>query len=131
MEKKTKNILIASTVATFIVGGGITYLVVRKKIRLKKGIKNYSKTTLPAEGINLTDIARQLGIDLGTAFPSYDPRSWTENDDDAVKTVLKVPKTKMPEFKKVYATLYKRDAQADLQKLLDSESWSEVKYLFA
>jgi hypothetical protein len=129
METKTKAYLIGGGVLA--AGALITFLVARKKVKLKKGINNYSKTSIPSSGINLTELAQQLAMDLGTAYSWYDPRHATENDDDAVKDILKVPKTMIPAFMKIYADKYKSNVQQDLQRLLPADGWNEVKYLFA
>ncbi len=133
METKTKVILIGSTVIG--VGGLVTFLVMRKKIsnkiKLNKSVKQYSSGSSSSAGINIIELVQQLGNDLGTAYPWYDPRHATENDDQAVKDILKVPKPMIPQFKKLYADKYKSDVQQDLQRLLPTDGWNEVKYLFA
>jgi hypothetical protein len=128
MEKQTKEYLMIGG-GLFVIGGGVFFgNKIYKKIKLKKDLKNYSKATLPGGKLNVIESARQIGLDLGTAYPAYDPRSWTENDNEVRDEVLKYPKTLIPRLKTEYAKLYSRDLQADLQKLLGS--WAKVKHLF-
>jgi hypothetical protein len=127
MDKQTKqNLQIGGGIAAAGLIGFFGYKFY-KKAKLKKDLKNYSKATLPG-GINYIESARQIGFDLGTAYPSWDPRSWTENDSAAREEVLKFSKAQIPRLKNEYAKLYSRDLQADLQKLL--ADWAKVKHLF-
>lgn len=126
-----KYLLIGGTVAGL---GALTYaaIKIRGSVKLRKSINATSnastKATVKTLGINVNDIARQIGIELGTAYNSLDPRHWTENDDNAEKLVLKVPKTLIPQLVKEYASIYKRSLKDDLIKLLDG--WKNVEYLF-
>lgn len=127
MDKQTKQYLM---IGGGLLGAGLGIYFGNKflkKVKLKKDLKNYSKATLPS-GINYIESARQIGMDLGVAYPPYDPRSWTENDNAARDEVLKFSKAQIPRLKNEYAKLYSRDLQADLQKLLGD--WSKVKNLF-
>jgi len=109
------------------VGTGIVYVVKKsKQVKLVKDVKTFGKSTVG--NINIIETARQLGIDLGTAYGSLDPRSWTENDDKARDALLQVPKSLIPQLEIEYAKLYKRNLQADVQKNLDD--YDKVRYLF-
>lgn len=123
------------TVGGGIIGLGILTFVgltVRKKIRTEKASKLVSKAASSQNqkllGINVPEIAKQIGFDLGTAFPSYDPRRWTENDDAVRILVLKVPKPVIPQLIDSYRKQYNRNLQDDLQKMLDN--YDTVSYLF-
>ncbi len=128
METKTKVMLAGGGIV--IVGGFITFLVIRKRVKLKRSINQYGKTSVPGAGINLTEVVQQLAMDLGTYYGSWDPRHWTENDDEVIKDVLKIPKTLMPQAIQIYFKNYKSDLRNDLQRTLPIEGWNEVKYLF-
>ena len=128
IDNKTKQYL--------VIGGGILLAGTSayfgnklvKKMKLKKDLKNYSKASLPS-GVNYIESARQIGMDLGIAYPSWDPRSWTENDGAVRDEIMKFTKAQIPRLKQEYAKLYSRDLQADLQKL-NSEYWPKYKNLF-
>lgn len=103
---------------------------IQKKLKNKKAVTNYSNATVntPSGTINIVETARQLGMDLGFAYPSWDPRSWTENDDAALATLKKVPKTLMPKVALEYFKQFNRNLQQDCQKVLDG--YSQIAYLF-
>jgi hypothetical protein len=132
MDSTVKKYLAIGGTIALLGGGTYAFIQFRKKIKLKKEINATTsaatKATVKTLGINVNDIARQLGIELGTAYPSYDPRHWTENDETAEKLVLKVPKPLIPQLVKQYASIYKRNLKDDLIKLLDG--WNNVSYLF-
>ena len=130
MDKKTENLLIKGGIG---LGVGIVGLFAFNKIRNRQREKAAAKAIVTGGskelGINVPDIAKQIGLDLGTAYPSYDPRSWTENDEAVKLLVLKVPKPYIPQLKKYYTQFYPgRDLESDLRKMLDD--YDEVKYLF-
>lgn len=91
----------------------------------RKGIDTSAATST----INLNEIAEAIGIKLGTAYHSYDPRSWNEDEEGASIEVLKVPKPLIPQLSKIYQGKYGTNLQTDLQKLLDTR-WNDVKQLF-
>lgn len=128
MNTKTKIYIGLAVGATALIGGTIAYVKIKKKVNLNKDIKSTNTGNIPALGINTYTIAKQIGLDLGIAYPSYDPRSWTENDEEVVKSVLKVPKTLIKKLTTDYASIYKRNLQADLQKLVGN--YNEIAYLF-
>jgi hypothetical protein len=128
MNTKTKNILMVSGV---VVGGIISFIIykkIKKKADVKTAVKSVTKGTNTTLGINIPSIANQIGIDLGTAYPVYDPRHWTENDTKVKELVLKVPKPLIKNLITEYYNKYKRNLQEDLQKLLDD--YEGIKYLF-
>jgi hypothetical protein len=132
MNSKTKKALAWGIGAT--IAGGIIYWGGKKyfkTLKTKKEINTYSQSTvsLPSGGtLNVIETARQLGIDLGFAYPSWDPRAWSENDTAAFNLIKKVPKTLMPKVAIEYFKLYKRNLQEDCQKVLDD--YSKISYLF-
>jgi hypothetical protein len=120
-----------------VIGGavlaGVGYLIFRKvrsNQQTAAALKAINKGGNKALGINIPDIAKQLGIELGTAFPKYNPKSWTENDTAAKILVLKVPKPYIKELIKSYKVQYPgaEPLETTLRKKLDD--WEEVKYLF-
>ena len=132
MNAKTQKILIYTGLT--LVGGTITYFVgkkVLKKIKAKKQVTGFTKSTVTLPSgvqINPTEVARQLGLDLGFAYPSWDPRSWTENDDTALSLLKTIPKSLMPQVALQYFKIYNRNLQADCQKVLDG--YSQIAPLF-
>jgi hypothetical protein len=124
----TKNILTIAGVVGVGVIGYVVYTKIKNKATVTSQVKAVTKGTVTTLGINVPQIAQQLGLELGTAYPVWDPRSWTENDTTAKELVLKVPKPLIPSLITAYYTLYKRNLQQDLQKLLDD--YAQVSYLF-
>src|ERR1700754_2408703 len=98
MDKDTKQKL--------IIGGGIVGSIIAfvafKKIRADQQQKAAAKAIVKggnkALGINVPDIAKQLGIELGYAFPKWHPSYYTENDTAAYILVLKVAKPYIPQL---------------------------------
>lgn len=127
----------ATTKKYLWVGGGIAtlalgtfaYFKISKSVKQKAAAKAVVKGGNKVLGINIPDIAKQIGLELGTAYPWYDPRSATENDDAARILVLKVPKPYIPQLVSEYKKQYPgRNLETDLRKLLDG--WETVSYLF-
>lgn len=129
MEKKTKNILIAVGTGVGLLGGYLVYRHYKNKAQINSQIKAVTTGGITTLGINIPEIAYQIGLDLGTAYSAIDPRHWTENDDKVKVSVLKVPKPLIPTLMKEYAKRFNRNLQADLQSQLDD--WNEVSYLFS
>lgn len=116
-----------------------------KNIRARRAIQDFERggydvmsgKKLPKGGatvenkINLVEVAMSVATDLGTAFPAWDPRSYTENDDAVERALLKVPKPLFPELVKIYYQKYKRDLVNDLMRNLDRDNLDRVKYLFS
>jgi len=128
MEKRTKNILIGAGVLVTGIIGFVIYKKIRSRAELQRDVKAITTGSLPELGINLQEIANQIGIDLGYAFPVYDPRHWSENDTKVKELILKVPKPLIKNLVSAYYTKYKRNLQSDLQSRLDE--YSEISYLF-
>jgi hypothetical protein len=78
--------------------------------------------------VNVIETAQQIANDLGTAYGTFDPRHWTENDDAVLQTLLKFPKLLIPQLRIEYANIVKRNLQTDLQNLLGG--YDQVRYLF-
>lgn len=131
MNKNTKYTLIGGTLLVIATGGIFAYKKIKNKADTRKAINAIKKGSDSTLGINIPEIAKQLGLELGTAYPWYDPRHATENDEKAKILVLKVPKPYIPKLIDEYGKVPEtkgRNLQSDLQKLLDD--WSEVSYLF-
>jgi hypothetical protein len=130
LTTQQKNYAYAGLTGLVIVGGIVLYKKLNKP-NINKQNKEFDNAnmTLPSGGsINIIEVARQLGMDMGTAYSWYDPRSATENDDDVKALLLTVPKPLIPFVRSEYAKLYNRNLQADLQKHLDD--YDEIRYLF-
>lgn len=80
--------------------------------------------------INLNEVAQEIALSFGFAYPAFDPRRWTEDEARAIKTVKTVPKSLIPELMKIYYSKYKRNLQQDFQKYLDSKEYLQVRSLF-
>lgn len=128
MDKQVKKYLLIGGGLALLGFGTYEFFQIKNKVKLKKSINAATKGNVKSLGINVNDIARQIGLQLGTAYSKLNPMSWTENDTEAEKLVLKVPKPLIPQLIKEYASIYKRDLKADLIKYLDG--WSNVQYLF-
>lgn len=131
MRITEKEVLIGAGVIT---GVAVLAFVASKKSQkgnITKAIKNYSKGTVdaPVGTINLNEISQEIGLALGTAYPWYDPRHVTEDEDRAVIAVLRVPKPLIPELAKIYLNMYQRNLQYDLKEYLD-DKWSKVENMF-
>jgi hypothetical protein len=127
MDNKTK-VLIGGGIAASVIGF-FAFKKIRDNARNKAAAKAIVKGNDSTLGINIPEIAKQIGIDLGTAYPPYDPRSWSENDLAVSLLVRKVPKTHIPVLSREYSRFYPgRILQDDLQKLLDD--YNEISYLF-
>lgn len=118
-----------------LAGGFIGYKKYKswaEKQKTKKGVTSYNNATVstPSGSINLVETARQLGLDLGTAYGSWDPRSWSENDDAIEATLKKIPKNLFAQIALEYFKLYNRDLRADVQKNLDTDNYKRIQYLF-
>lgn len=111
MQKNKKRLLIAASV---IAGGTAVYLLTRPVRKLSTdSLKN----------------ANQIGLDLGTAYPFFDPRSWTENDQAVEDLLQSLPASAMPQLQTDYRNLFKRDLIADLQKNLSG--WDNISHKFS
>lgn len=126
MKALTKNEKILAGVGTgaLLIGGILLYRSIRNKGA--KADRNFDKSTVGS--FNIVEVARQIGMDLGTAYGIYDPRRWTENDAAVKKILLQFPVSLIPFLKIEYSRLYKRSLQEDLQKLLDD--YPSVRHLF-
>lgn len=83
----------------------------------------------PVATIEPYSVADQLAIDLGTAFPSYDPRSWTENDQEVYETLLQLNASTFPAVEVAYNKKYGRNLRMDVKKNLDRDLLAKIKYI--
>ena len=111
-----------------LIGGGAFAYSRSKKVKLIKNIKNFPSGTIGT--VNVIEKAKQLGMDMGYAYGSLDPRRWTENDNAVVSTIAQFPKSLMPQLVKEYYNLYKRDLQEDVQKLLPASDYANIRDKF-
>jgi hypothetical protein len=129
MDKKTKQYLILGGVGIGGIAGFVLFKKFRDKEKNKAAVKAIAKGNTTQLGINVPEIAKQIGIDMGYAYPAWDVRRWTENDTAVQILVTKVPKPLIPTLIKEYARFYPgRNLQSDLQEKLDA--YNEVSYLF-
>jgi hypothetical protein len=129
LTTKQKYIAGGSLLALAGVGGFILYKSKKgaNKRKSEKEMKKYDQAKVG--NINVREVARQIGIDLGYAYDWYDPRRATENDDAVLAVLQKFPPDLIPMLRQQYSDLYDgRDLQADLQKVLDE--YVKIKYLF-
>lgn len=106
--------------------GTLTFLALKAK--KKDSGSDFNKKTFGT--INLNEVAQEIALSFGFAYPAFDPRRWTEDEARAIKTIKTVPKKLMPELMKVYYSKYKRNLQQDFQKYLDSKEYLQVRDLF-
>jgi hypothetical protein len=73
-----------------------------------------------------------LAHHLGTKYPSYDPRSWTENDKEVMK-ILRFQVKNFIHLEKIYfaSSAPGRNLKNDVVKLLDSSELTELKSFYA
>jgi hypothetical protein len=132
MSLTTKQKYIGGSILSLgvIVTGVFTYRHFKKKGEVTRQDKAYTAATKTVGGttVNVIETARQIGMDLGIGYNWADPRHWTENDNAVLQTLLKFPKSLIPQLRTEYAKLYNSSLQADLQKLLGS--YDQVSYLF-
>jgi hypothetical protein len=129
MQKNLKTYLYVGGGLAAAIGSYAVYRKVSKDVKQKAAAKAIAKGGNKQLGINVSDIAKQLGIEMGFAFPWYDPRHATENDLAARILITKVPKPQIPLLIKEYARFYPgRSVSDDLRKTNDA--WDDFKYLF-
>ncbi len=129
MDNKTKTYIGVGVGLATSIGGYAVYRKVSKDVKQKAAAKAIAKGGNKQLGINVSDIAKQLGIEMGFAFPWYDPRRATENDLAARILITKVPKPQIPFLIKEYSRHYPgRSVADDLRKTNDA--WDDFKYLF-
>jgi hypothetical protein len=80
-----------------LVGGGgllayVGYRHFRKMQKLKK------KKVI--NGINITDLANQIGDAYGVDYAFFDPRFWSENERQAIKLLQSIPIALISEVEK-------------------------------
>lgn len=79
-------------------------------------------------GPTYTRIARELYHHLGYAYSWYDPRRWTENDEEIfrlLKGYSPIPKGIIQAY---YVLSAGRDLRADLMALLDKKYYSQLRF---
>ncbi len=130
IDKGTAN-LIKWGLGILVVGGTGYYIYtkVKKKSDINKTVKDIEKNPTKQLAINIPSIASQIGVDMGYAFPIWDPRRATENDTEVMINVLKVPKPLIGVLISEYYKKYGRNLRDDLESKLDQ--WDKVSYLFS
>lgn len=124
----TKQKVIGLASLTGLVLGAIWLKSRSGKVKLLKSVTSFKNSTVGT--INVIEVARQLGMDLGTAYNFYDPRHWTENDSAVRDTLLQIPHSLMTQVSIEYAKLYKSNLQQDVQRLLPASDYQKVRSLF-
>lgn len=141
--KRNEGRLIGYGFAAAAIVGGVLYIKGRKNRERKDAVKEgdkikkslVTKKVKTAKGIttvtyNPRVVAKQFGLDFGFAYPSYDPRRWTENDSAVRDALLKIPKEFVTDVSKNYADLYSRDLESDAQRYLPEKDWAKVQNVF-
>lgn len=81
--------------------------------------------------------AQSINIDLGTAaatiydaFYNNDWFGWTEDEERAIRTLLPIPKSLIPDLADIYYKLYKKILKEDFIKYLSDEEYRQVSDKF-
>ncbi len=76
-----------------------------------------------------SNIALQLAQNLGTAYPWYDPRSWTENDQKVYELLQDLNAKDFQVISSLYFEVYAKgqNLSEDLAKTLDSKLYSLLR----
>jgi hypothetical protein len=129
MDKSTKKYL---TIGAIVAGSAISYGLYRKvskTVKVKAAETAFKTGNSKVTGVNLQEIATQLGMDMGFSYGVLDPRRWTENDDAVRILLLKATKPFIPQLSALYTKTYPgRSLVEDVQKTNDY--WPELAYLF-
>ena len=118
-------------IAIMLVG----YLLRKKKVEpinkdneaenllIEKGIRDLSAQN------SFKSIASQIANGLGTAYPVYDPRRWSENDEEVYNLVSALSLNEFKIVSELYFSSYAkgRSLSTDLAKLLDKKYYSILK----
>jgi len=74
--------------------------------------------------------ALDLAHHLGTAYPKWDPRSWTENDEQAFDILKNMSQSHFDLVAKLYHDVYAKGKTllTDLARLLDDEYYSQLNF---
>lgn len=101
------------------------------KFLKKKGSSQSNEANELIQGTDFSDTekallitkATQVAHHLGTAYPSADPRSWTENDKEVYDLLKNVTKKEFDVISDLYFKIYAKgkNLSADLVRLLDNE----------
>lgn len=83
-----------------------------------KILRNFPKSQKERFKADVKQFVHHLGIN----YPSYDPRSWTENDKEAVEILMRWVKL-LPKFQELYYQVYtkSRNLKTDFYKLIDQD----------
>jgi hypothetical protein len=99
-----------------------------KKAKTKKSINQFNKETYGT--VNLNEVAQEIALAFGFAYPSYDPRRWTEDEAKAMSALKTVPKSLIKNLAQIYYKKYERNLQQDFQKYLSASEYASIRSLF-
>jgi len=138
--KDTWNELPPIAKTIIVVGGG--YLAYRNgkkiynRIKLRQDVQQYGASNVPIivtnngtqvqSNINLKNIASIIH----EAFYNNDWFGITENEEEAIKALKKVPKAYIPKLMEEYATIYNKNLQQDFVKYTSPTDYDRIEYLF-
>lgn len=76
------------------------------------------------------DIALNVARHMGTSYPAWDPRSWSENDLEVYRELKDLDKNQFEVVKILYNQVYAkgRDLSQDLSKNLDDKYYKLLNY---
>jgi len=129
--------IIYTGAALLAAGIGYTGYKLYKRAEMRREIDKYSSGIDPNTGkkssapgfISALAVADTLAIDLGTAFNSLDPRSWTENDQEVFETLAALPAASFPAVEREYNQKYGRNLRMDIKKNLDRSLLKQITYI--
>lgn len=124
-----KNSLLIILLLLMVVLGVFKFLKPRPKDQTENANAVLDDTGLSvSKKEELKDKAMQLAHHLGTAYPWYDPRSLTENDQEVFDIMQTLSESDFVHVSQVYFLVYAkgRTLSVDLAKLLDDDLYKEL-----
>jgi hypothetical protein len=117
----------------------LVIIIVSKKMLRKEdvSVNEHAKQTLIQQYPELSNpqhyafITQELGHHLGTIYPKYDPRYWTENDKEVFEILVCLTTYDIAIISNLYFTVVAkgRDFRQDIIKLLDKKYYEQIKHL--
>lgn len=115
----------------FIILLGVIGLYLWRKFKTRPLNAEKLGSALVGNNTEIQNIARELSIKLGFAYPVYDPRRWFEYDQDIYMLIRNLSKEQINAVSLVYFRVYAkgRDLKSDLAKYLDSKYYNQLTNL--
>lgn len=102
-------------------GGRFIYLQV-KNSEIRNRLRNRKQHQV-TPSVNLSSTA----FNIHDAFYNADWFGFTEDEDTAIREVLRVPQEHIPKLADIYAEMFNEDLYGDFRRFLDSEDYSRVR----